>query len=130
MRNIWRSVKGFIISLLYRFVEKEVKYDVGCVRAFIKFTNGKACDITIVGEINISREAMNNEGVFTLEHSIDHAVDRFHSLLEKINDRAIDFIVGDDKVYYRLDINEVDEIKLMETISCEVVEVVYDKVRK
>ena len=126
MQFIW----GWIISLLFEFNKKHMEYEVGSIRSLITFTNGKKCEVTIIGEVSLKREAISGDDTYPLEYTINNAIDIFHSFLEKVDKKHIDFIVADSSIYYRLDQNEVDEIRLMNTDSHKIIKTVYDRVRK
>lgn len=130
MNQFWKWIKALIMSTFFEFIEKKKEYDVGRIRALVRFKNGKEAELTIVGKTEVFRESFNREGSYVLEYAINSAKDIFHRFLEDIEAGLVDFIVGDDRVYYRLSENVVDEIKLMETASNKVYKTIYERVKK
>lgn len=118
------------MSLLFDFIEKKKEHDVGRVRALVKFTNGKETEITIRGRTEVARESMCRSGSYVLEYRIISAMDVFHKFLEDVEEGSVDFIVGDDRVYYRTEENTIDTVKLMETASHPIYLTVYERVKK
>ena len=130
MKRLARFIKGLIISLVFNFIEKKKEYDVGRIRACVKFTNGIRCETTIIGKVELAREAISGGDVYPLEYSVTSATDLLHTFLQDIEDGLVDFIVTDTNMYYRLAENTIDNIQVMEQATHIVTRTVYDKVRK
>lgn len=127
---IYKFIKRIYMSVMFDFIEKKTTYDVGRVRALVKFTNGKQCEITIIGRTEIKKESLNRKGEYVMEHRVIHATDIIKGFLQDIEDGMVDFLIGDNQICYRLEENKIDEVQFMETASHRVLMTEYDRVPK